>query len=317
MKASLEKYLKAFKKLRVDRSHGVAPHKPILLISVIQSFNAGIFSNSNVYLTPEFVAFFKANWSTLVTTNHDCRISYPFYYMKSEGFWALIPKDGFSDLEKMGSLMKSFANLKAVVDHAQLETDLVVLLKDSHCNQMLLRFLLDEYFPVTKSHFSNQSASSIIENLKNNFLNEPPNEYQKRSRKLIDQKEDEEIYLRSSVFKREIPRIYNNSCCITGLRVESLHNVSMIDACHIVPFSESYDDTVTNGIAFCPNLHRAFDRGFITITPDYTVRVSDQFLEEGGYSIKQYRGSKIHLPKNQKYWPRQENLEWHGIRIFK
>lgn len=33
----------------------------------------------------------------------------------------------------------------------------------------------------------------------------------------------------------------------------AITNVSMVDACHIVPFSEGYDDTLTNGIALCPN----------------------------------------------------------------
>ncbi|WP_201288840.1 HNH endonuclease signature motif containing protein [Polaribacter septentrionalilitoris] len=39
----------------------------------------------------------------------------------------------------------------------------------------------------------------------------------------------------------------------------------MIDACHIVPFSISNDDTIPIGISLSPNLYRAFDRGLITI----------------------------------------------------
>ncbi|MEM8894354.1 MAG: HNH endonuclease, partial [Bacteroidota bacterium] len=97
----------------------------------------------------------------------------------------------------------------------------------------------------------------------------------------------------------------------------SVYNISMIDACHIIPFSESYDDTVSNGIALCPNLHRAFDRGLIAITPEYVVRVSDQFLESGDYSIKSYAGRKISLPLNKSFWPRKENLDWHIENTFK
>lgn len=60
----------------------------------------------------------------------------------------------------------------------------------------------------------------------------------------------------------------------------------MIDACHIVPFSESYNDIVTNGIALCPNLHRAFDSGLISIDENYKVIVSNTFIEErNNYSI--------------------------------
>jgi putative restriction endonuclease len=38
----------------------------------------------------------------------------------------------------------------------------------------------------------------------------------------------------------------------------------MIDGCHIIPFSKNYNDTIINGIALCPNLHKAFDRALIT-----------------------------------------------------
>jgi putative restriction endonuclease len=57
--------------------------------------------------------------------------------------------------------------------------------------------------------------------------------------------------------------------------VDATINVTMVDACHIVPFSISYDDTITNGLALCPNLHRAFDRGLIAISDDYRVVVSE------------------------------------------
>jgi len=73
----------------------------------------------------------------------------------------------------------------------------------------------------------------------------------------------EEVFIRSGIFKREIPKLYNNTCAISQLRIDATANISMVDACHIVPFSEAYDDTLTNGIALCPNLHRAFDRGLI------------------------------------------------------
>lgn len=60
----------------------------------------------------------------------------------------------------------------------------------------------------------------------------------------------------------------------------------MTGAFRIVPFSENYDDTVSNGIALCPNLQRALDRGVIGIDDNYRVMVSDSFKEEdSSYSI--------------------------------
>ena len=150
------------------------------------------------------------------------------------------------------------------------------------------------------------------------MLNESPEQYKKEMEELLKNKEEEEIYLRGSLFKREIPKLYQQTCCISGMRIDSQIAVSMIDACHIVPFSVSHDDTVSNGIALCPNLHRAFDRGLISIDNDYTVKISSLFREEENpYSIRLLEKKKILLPLNKKYYPSVNNLEWHRSNVFK
>ena len=86
----------------------------------------------------------------------------------------------------------------------------------------------------------------------------------------------------------------------------------MIDACHIVPFSETYDDTISNGLSLCPNLHRAFDRGLVAISAEYKVITSSAFQESAeDYSIKKYEGAQIKLPPDKSRWPSIQNLEWH------
>jgi putative restriction endonuclease len=144
------------------------------------------------------------------------------------------------------------------------------------------------------------------------ILKEDPAEYRKEIKELLEQKNEEEIFLRGSLFKREIPKIYNNTCCISGMKIDASISVSMIDACHIIPFSKSFDDTIGNGIALCPNLHRAFDRGLIGIDENYKVIVSSNFKEApGNYSIMAFARKEIRLPKENKYYPRIENLQAH------
>jgi putative restriction endonuclease len=91
----------------------------------------------------------------------------------------------------------------------------------------------------------------------------------------------------------------------------------MIDACHIVPFSLSKDDTVTNGVSLSPNIHRAFDRGLISFSDDYRLLVSKSIIETNSpYSIKQFEGREILLPKNPGYNPSIENIQWHRKECF-
>lgn len=291
-----------------------------MLISVLQTFQNGINNNQRIYITPELVALFKSNWSSLVTTNHDCKFALPFYHLTSDKFWKLIPNPGFENILQLSASMRSFANLNAAVDCAIIEEELFELMRDKKSNEMLIQFLLDEYFPNSKGNFNNSSGNqqSLFDDIEKKILGEPSEEYRKEIKKLLEQKDEEEIFLRGSLFKREIPKIYNNTCCISGMRIDATISVSMIDACHIVPFSVSYDDTVTNGIALCPNLHRAFDRGLIAIDEDYKVVVSKSFREdETSYSIKAFEGKEIQLPKMKSYYPLTENFEWHRNNVFK
>ena len=320
MQKELQKYLTIFKKLRIDRAHGIAPHKPILLLSVLQAFHNNLIPTQRIYITPELVALFKSNWSLLVISNHDCRFALPFYHLTSDKFWILIPKPGFENILQLKAGMRSFSNLNAAVDCAVIDDDLLSLMKEENNNRILQQFILDEYFSETKNNFSNSSGGQqeLFNDIEGKILHEDAAEYRKEIKKLLEQQNEEEIFLRGSLFKREVPKIYNNTCCISGMKIDSTINVSMVDACHIIPFSESYNDTITNGIALCPNLHRAFDRGLITIDNNYKVIVSNTFKEEeSNYGIHGFKGKVILLPRLKDYFPLKENFSSHQINIFK
>ena len=128
----------------------------------------------------------------------------------------------------------------------------------------------------------------------------------------------EDRFVRSGFFKRTIPEVYQNTCCISGLRIDATTEIALIDACHIIPFSISQNDTIGNGICLCPNLHRAFDRGLISISEHYEVVVSNNFIENNSsYGIRQFEGKKIRLPDQQTFLPKIENFWWHQKNVFK
>lgn len=320
MNKDLKYYCSLFGKLRRDSKNGGAPHKPILLISLIQSFQQDIYKSNQITILPELVGLFKSNWSSLVSTNHTCLFTLPFYHMRTEPFWSLIPNEGCELWVNSKSSMRSFANLTTAIKYATIDIELLNLLINEDDANVLLYFLLDKYFPETKSKFTNY-GNSYFTDIKNQIVEEPFEIYQKRILKIrealdTDQYE-EEIYIRSTIFKREIPKIYNNTCCISGMRIDAVDNISMIDACHIIPFSESYNDSITNGIALCPNLHRAFDRGLISICEDFKVILNNNFIEpnRSSYNLRQFEGIKIILPENPSFFPSKYSLENHRKRF--
>jgi len=314
MKEKLQKYLIIFKKLRVDRSHGIAPHKPILLLSILQNVKNGSISNNQIYITPELISAFKSSWGQLVITNHVCKMALPFFHMRSEVFWKLIPRPDQESVLDIATSISSINVLNAMVDHALIEEDLFLLMQNPETGYALMQFLLDEYFPLSRKYYSVKDYSEHLQEVEDKILNESAEVYRREIKELLQEGNDDEIFLRGGLFKKEIPRIYNNTCCISGYHVDALINVSMIDACHIRPFSSSFDDTISNGITLCPNLHRAFDRGLITIDTNYNVIISKLFIEhDHPFSIRQFAGKKILLPQQEKYWPNLDNLEWHNL----
>ncbi len=318
--SNLNHYIRAFQKLHISRSKGSAPHKPILLISVLDEMENGTISENKVFISPELVARFKENWAILVDSNVFVpSFALPFYHLDGKGkkysdnFWHLSTFPGCEIAVTSSNSIRSFAALKSSVEYAYFDTILFDYLIQPIYRNILRTALLDTYFERTKVNYVNSRfiQGKYINNIEFKMLNEGPLLYMNE----IQNADEEEIFVRNGIFKKLIPRIYNYTCCISGFRVESTSGIQMIDACHIVPFSESYDDTITNGISLCPNLHRAFDRGLISIDDDYKVLVSDVFYEsDSNYSIRVFENKKIELPENQKYLPSKVSLAKHRER---
>ena len=314
MEDQLLKYIKKFTRLRVDRSKGQpAPHKPLLLLAIIQEIEVGNISENRIYITAELVARFKSNFFQLIKVeNFTTNFSLPFYHLKTEGFWHFNYQIG-KQLQLTSSFsIKSLKQLQEIIDFAYFDDDLFLLLIQNESRSILKDSIIETYFNgrIDKENLVNNYFQRVEETL----LNEPASIYKKEILTL----DEDEIFIRKGAFKKIVPRIYNQSCCISGMRIISSLEIQMVDACHIVPFAESHDDTITNGIFLCPNLHRAFDRGLIAVGNDFKLMISQKFSEGGvDYSIAQYANKKLMLPLDIKYYPAINNLEWHRLHIFK
>lgn len=303
----LSTYVRKLRRLKRAHVKGEkAPHKPVLLLSMIEGMKSGCIKNNEIKVTPELVAIFKDYWSQLVKDSRFSeKFSLPFFHLQSEGFWHLRTLPGRELALTSSHSIKSFTHLKEVVDFAYLDQDLFSLLRNAHTRQILNQILLDTYFPNVSLQ-----PDQLIDEIVHQILHEQPAIYKTKAETF----DEEDVFVRSGLFKKEIPKIYNYTCAISGMRIIADADVQMIDACHIIPFSESHDDTITNGISLCPNLHRAFDRGLISINDDYRVLVKPFIEQENYYSIKQFEGAPILLPSSKHYFPSRENLYIHRYK---
>ena len=116
-------------------------------------------------------------------------------------------------------------------------------------------------------------------------------------------------------FRVLVTDAYQRSCAIT-----EEHTLPALEAAHIKPVEEKGPNAVYNGLLLRSDVHRLFDRGYITVTPELRIEVSRRIREEfeNGRYYYPFHGNKIHhLPKNPQDWPSKELLIWHNESMFK
>ena len=309
---ALKKYLTKFSKIkRATTQHGKAPHQPIFLLTIIEEIEKGDISINEIRITPEIVALFKEDFALLSNGKHDADFFRPFNHLDST-FWHIQPNEGYA----VHAPIRGFKVLQEVVDYGYFEADLFDLLMHSVSRDALKDCLINTYFAEKKAAFVKikYGGGGYLESLEKYILNESKDN---PTALLMD--EEEEKFVRGGLFKKLVPQVYNSTCSFSGMRLISSYGFSMVDACHIIPFSVAKNDKVSNGIALCPNLHRAFDRGLLSVDNQFKIIVSPYFAEDStnDYSLKKLEGRMIQFPFGEVHNPLKENFEWHRNKIFK
>jgi putative restriction endonuclease len=286
-----------------------APYKPALLLAVLEGVEEQAIRDNRIEITPELIMSFKA-YCQLLSPGPEyaaCPFQLPFFHLQSSGFWHLHARPGRELVLTSSKSVRSFGHLREVISYASLDAALWDLLVQPLAREEIRQAILVRYFPLTRHYFRPRAGQEKLDELGRQMLAEPPAVYNR----VAADADETEVLVRSAVFSREVLRAYQSTCAVSGLQLLSTTGAApLLDACHIVPWSVSHDDTIGNGLALCPNLHRAFDRHLFWIDSDYRVRVAEGFGELSGhdYGIQRFNGQHLRLPKVQAWWPRVENL---------
>lgn len=115
-------------------------------------------------------------------------------------------------------------------------------------------------------------------------------------------------------FRASVWDAYARECAITGDRV-----IHVLQASHIRPFAAGGPHLVRNGLLLRSDLHILYDRGYLTVTPEYRVEVS-RVLEEEFNNGREYlalSGSEIQRPRRREDQPDPAFLAWHRSEVFR
>src|SRR5207247_367969 len=121
--------------------------------------------------------------------------------------------------------------------------------------------------------------------------------------------------LGQGAFRVAVTDAYGRACAVTGE-----HSLPVLEAAHIKPYSQSGPHDVSNGLLLRVDLHRLFDQGYVTITPEYRLRVSDRLRAdfENGRAYYPFNDQQlVSLPSAGDERPSGEFLRWHNENRFR
>jgi putative restriction endonuclease len=115
--------------------------------------------------------------------------------------------------------------------------------------------------------------------------------------------------LHQQAFRERVLVAYGERCALCRLRHREL-----LDASHIAPDREAAGEPrVSNGLSLCKLHHAAFDGFFLTVDPDYRVRVRGDVLEEEDgpmlrHGLQELHGQRIVVPRREVWRPDRDLL---------
>ena len=299
-----QQWLERLYNLRRDkRGSHERPHKPVLLLSILDLLDRGTVTRNEIILTPELTKTFKRYFEVVRQRDDQPTIENPFYYLCGDGFWQLVPKPGERPPYEPGnaSRVPTLTALREI--HGRFDDTLwTALLTDSHSRHQLREALIARYFPDKRKQIAAIAGEESA----------TPKEDALR----------EELPGRDAAFRSTILELYDHTCTACGLRVKLSDGFSLMDAAHIIPFRISRNDKPDNGLALCPNHHRAMDEFLIAPCPHPKLKagiwcVSDRLDErrDSRKDLISVRGKPVLKPAEEKFYPARTGLEWRKERL--
>ena len=148
MNYTLSDYIELFANLHTNKQQGKkAPHKAIMLISVIELIASRHILSNQIEFSEELENCFLKNWKRYVGESFifKPKAGTPFWHLNSEPFWQLIPFEG--GYERIVELQKgnpySPSTIRKNIKYAVIDKGLYELLQDESNRQTLIKCLIN------------------------------------------------------------------------------------------------------------------------------------------------------------------------------
>jgi putative restriction endonuclease len=267
-------WLERLSVLKQDRARGPAPHKPLLLLVVLDLIEEGKLHNGLMARDGNLAFRFSSYWTIVAdrrTSRPDVRL--PFYHVKSDGFWTPLDAEGNRAESRERAAM------------AQLDASFLQAAQDVGFRELARRTLIARYFGSTERAELYRLCGIEV----------PPDDLVAADAARF-LRSDQDESKRDAKFSVRVLPAYDFTCALTRYRMIAIDGSTPLDAAHIQQFKRGGPCEPSNGIALSKTAHWLFDRGFWSITDDYTVVVKSGAFEEAGEAsqlLKPHAGRQI------------------------
>jgi putative restriction endonuclease len=120
--------------------------------------------------------------------------------------------------------------------------------------------------------------------------------------------------LGQGTFRVAVTAAYGGACAVSGE-----HSLPVLEAAHIRPYTTAGGShEVSNGLLLRADIHRLFDQGYVTVTPDLRFVVSPRLASEfeNGRAYYKRQGNTVGQPRDAADRPDLELLRWHNENVF-
>ena len=104
------------------------------------------------------------------------------------------------------------------------------------------------------------------------------------------------------------------ACAVSGE-----HSLPALEAAHVRPYADGGEHALPNGLLLRADIHRLYDAGYVTVTPDYRFRVSHDLADDfhNGREYERFAGCAITVPHTLLDQLDPELLDWHAAEVFR
>jgi putative restriction endonuclease len=276
---------------------GKAPHKPLLLLCLLDMAEAGELAGRSFTRTAGLVLRFKS-YGALVSERWPTRLDLrmPFFYLRTQGFWQAF------------TLEMAPAQSPESCFVCELHSEFFDLLGDAD-------FRLKARLLLVSRYFEPRERVALLESL--GLCADGGGRLEQRVASLNEEAEDAARKKgRSARFAVQVVSRYKFTCALTGLCCLTTDGAAIVDAAHIEPFAEMQNDDIENGLALCKNAHWMFDEGLWSVRGDGRVTLAPQrFTENGPESLRlqPYAGRLLQFADGVALRPNAEYFTQHRI----